>query len=65
MSDSTTQDDSYERFVESCAKECRCCPGCGCDIPCAGTMAGGICDGMCFCLLSLDEDRDEDGDSDE
>jgi hypothetical protein len=35
-------------FFEKCAKACRCCPSCA-DVPCEGTMAGGICDERCRC----------------
>jgi len=44
--------DVMERF----AKNCRCCRTCG-DVPCAGVMAGGLCDdARCSC----DDEREED-----
>jgi hypothetical protein len=51
-------DPSYGAFVESCAKECRCCCDCS-PGPCAGAMAGGFCDRMCFCDRDEDEDHDD------
>lgn len=42
-------DPSYQAFVTDCARSCRCCRECGSDIPCAGVMAGGICDEWCTC----------------
>lgn len=51
---------SYDRFIESCMKDCRCCHEC-CNLPCDGTMAGGFCDEMCFCPSDEDvEARYED-----
>ena len=41
-------DDSYERHVADCVAACRCCRDCA-PVPCAGTMAGGVCDEMCWC----------------
>lgn len=32
----------YQKFLESCAEQCRCKYDC----PCAGTLAGGMCDGL-------------------
>jgi hypothetical protein len=34
----------YQRFVEDMAKHCRCSPPHDC--PCAGVLAGGICDDL-------------------
>lgn len=38
----------YERFVDDRKQFCDCCPECS-DWPCAGVLAGGICDSMCHC----------------
>lgn len=54
---------SYEAFIASCSKVCRCCPQC-CDHPCAGTMAGGLCDEM-RCHCDDEPDVDENGDFDD
>lgn len=39
----------YAEFVESMVKHCHCCPECSSDIPCAGVLSGGLCDGACNC----------------
>ena len=58
---------AYERFMppasfyERMAKDCRCCPECQ-NAPCDGVCAGGMCDEMCWCD---DSDEDEDCDADE
>lgn len=49
-------DDSYDAFVASCVRDCRCCECCR-QVPCAGAMAGGICDRM---RCTEDDDRYED-----
>jgi len=36
-----TEDPEYQAFVESMAKHCRCRSS---DVPCAGVLAGGLCD---------------------
>jgi len=36
-------DPAYHAWVESMAKHCRCRNG---DVPCAGVLAGGLCDEM-------------------
>lgn len=38
-------DPGYDEFVAGCVEHCRCCPCCW-GRPCAGAMAGGICDEM-------------------
>lgn len=43
----------YTEFVQECIRHCSCCPDCW-DVPCDGTMAGGICDHMCHCGGELD-----------
>lgn len=53
-------DDSEERFIVDCLKECFCCDECAAQRPCAGVMAGGVCDRMCHC--PNDEGFDEDDD---
>lgn len=51
---------SYEAFVASCSKECRCCPQC-CDHPCDGLLAGGFCDRRrCSCDDEPEEPIDRD-----
>lgn len=47
----------YAAFVEATAKDCRCCSECGADRPCAGALAGGVCDSVCRCI---DDDDDYD-----
>lgn len=49
MSIFTDDDPSYQAFLADCARSCRCCRECGSDIPCAGVMAGGLCDEWCTC----------------
>ena len=44
-----TSDPEYQAFVEEQAKYCRCSH----DSPCAGVLAGGMCDD-----IQLDEDED-------
>ena len=58
-------DPSYDEFVEACAKHCICCRECRSDIPCAGTMAGGLCDHMCTCPLFDPEDDEPCDDEDD
>lgn len=36
-----TDDPEYQAWVESMAKHCRCRSS---DVPCAGVLAGGLCD---------------------
>ncbi|WP_043585349.1 hypothetical protein [Geminisphaera colitermitum] len=36
-----TDDPEYQAWVESMAQHCRCRSG---DVPCAGVLAGGLCD---------------------
>ncbi len=36
-------DPDYLAHVSTAAKACRCCQVCS-DVPCAGCMAGGMCD---------------------
>lgn len=36
-----TDDPQYQAWVESMAKHCRCRSS---DVPCAGVLAGGLCD---------------------
>jgi hypothetical protein len=38
-----TESPEYQAWVESMAKHCRCRNG---DVPCAGVLAGGLCDEM-------------------
>ena len=45
----------YQKWMEELELECECCPVCW-DVPCAGCMAGGICDSMCICGQDGDED---------
>lgn len=41
-------DPSYQDYLASCAKDCRCCPVCS--QVCAGVLAGGLCDdAACRC----------------
>ncbi len=53
---------SYVAFLNAAAKECSCgCFKCGAR-PCAGVLAGGLCDDMtCDCAREDDEfdDRDD------
>ncbi len=50
----------YHAFVESMAKDCRCCPDCcGGDIPCDTLLAGGCCDTRCRCEDDRDEEEDD------
>jgi hypothetical protein len=54
-------DPSYRAHVEACSKYCQCCASCS-DHPCAGSMAGGICDqARCHC----DDEREDSEDSDQ
>jgi hypothetical protein len=46
-------DPSYQEFIAEGIRLCRCCSDCA-QVPCAGILAGGLCDGMCHC----DDDRD-------
>lgn len=52
-------DDSEERFLVECLKDCFCCDQCGNQRPCAGVTAGGLCDRMCFCRDEEDERNDD------
>ena len=47
-------------FFEEMAKDCRCCPECGHDVPCATACAGGVCFGFCTCAEDEDRQREED-----
>lgn len=38
-----TDDPQYQAFVESMVPHCRCRSS---DVPCAGVLAGGLCDGI-------------------
>jgi chromosome segregation ATPase len=49
------RDASEAAWLESCAKDCKCCQQCGANVPCPGVQAGGICDAYCRC-------EDESGD---
>jgi hypothetical protein len=65
MADQTVvlaEDPGYDEFIAACAKDCFCCDICGNQIPCAGTMAGGICDRVCQCRTEAEIDCDEDND---
>ncbi len=42
------QDPEYQQWINEISKDCDCCATCG-DVPCAGVMAGGLCDGHCRC----------------
>lgn len=47
--------------IEAFAKDCRCPPCCA-DMPCAGAMAGGICDDRrCRCDDDIDDGYDPNG----
>ena len=46
-----------QSFIDDCSKHCRCCD-CS-NPPCAGVMAGGMCDELCHCERS-DDTRPED-----
>ena len=48
----------YQQWIESCAKECKCCPIC-CTVPCDSVMSGGLCDEECHCDSDNDYDEDE------
>lgn len=49
---------SYQAFIQSCVSACHCCPECQqLNIPCDGTMAGGMCDRMCWCDDGGEDDR--------
>jgi hypothetical protein len=50
-----TDDPGYLAYVDECARVCRCTRDC----PCAGVLAGGMCDGF------VDEPNDDDLDLDE
>ena len=50
-----TDDPEYQAWVESMAQHCRCSQDC----PCAGVLAGGLCDGI------TDNDRDSIFDSED
>lgn len=50
-----TDDPQYQAWVESMAKHCRCRSS---DVPCAGVLAGGMCD-------EIDDSADMDDDYDE
>jgi hypothetical protein len=52
-------DPSYIGWLEDCAKDCGCCPCCAPESPCAGVMAGGMCDGFAHREEDIDEDRIE------
>ena len=52
-----TEDEEYQRFVESMAEHCRCTPEFM--RPCDGLLAGGLCDDLHF------EEDGEDDDSPE
>ena len=52
------------QWMEELTLECECCPICW-DVPCAGCMAGGICDSMCICGQDGDEDDESCFDEDE
>jgi hypothetical protein len=64
--------DEYRAFVAEQAKHCRCCRDCtNADIPCAGVLAGGVCDevdpfGLCTTaeVDGYDEDDDPQDDFD-
>jgi len=43
------EDPSYREHVRAALRVCRCCAGCGWSVPCDGTLAGGMCDEMCWC----------------
>lgn len=58
--DPPTHDDSEERFLVACLKDCACCRGCNTQRPCPGVTSGGMCDRMCFCV-----DDDDRGDEDD
>lgn len=63
MSDTVEWDPPWE-FFEQCAKYCRCCRVCG-DVPCAATMAGGLCDeARCSCDDWNSDDHGDDPDLD-
>lgn len=49
-------DPNYLAFVLQAERDCRCCVDCTTDRPCAGVLAGGICDYVCRCR---DDDMDE------
>lgn len=40
--------DAYQAYVQSCARDCRCCPTCSPEV-CAGALGGGVCDQVCRC----------------
>ena len=50
----------YAEFVAACLRDCHCCRGCGrFGIPCAGVMAGGVCDAVCTCSDDYDRERED------
>ncbi len=55
--DDPNANEGYAEFLDECAKLCRCCSCCQMR-PCAGTMAGGLCDSM---ACRHDERFDDDG----
>jgi hypothetical protein len=38
-----------KKIINEWVRNCDCCTYCHQDIPCAGVMAGGICDSACVC----------------
>lgn len=55
VSGDMTDDPEYQAWVESMAKHCRCAHDC----PCAGVLAGGLCDDI------QDDERDSIFDTEE
>lgn len=58
MCDTQDDYDGQMALAESVAPFCDCCPKCQ-DHPCAGVMAGGLCDMMPCQCEDWDEDEDE------
>lgn len=62
ISNEPSEQEPPQAFFDECAKACRCCPICS-ERPCAGTMAGGVCDEVrcsCFDESDLDDIYQED-----
>ena len=51
-----TDDPSYQALVQELAKQCSCTPES--DRPCAGLLAGGLCDDLHMEREITDEDDD-------
>lgn len=59
--DELRQGQDHDRWLNACSRYCMCCHECA-ERPCAGAMAGGVCDQLCWCSYNddtWDDDCDE------